>query len=94
QLMLVLLEHSPDLYLNEIQEQLQLLHDLDMSIATIWWTFKWLGLTNKQLSWTAAECSEDLQLNFTMAIGDEPPDCVVCIDESAVNVLTTYHMHG
>jgi hypothetical protein len=29
-----------------------------------------------------------------MAIGDEPPDRIVCIDESAVNVLTTYRMNG
>ncbi|KIK77099.1 hypothetical protein PAXRUDRAFT_17727 [Paxillus rubicundulus Ve08.2h10] len=94
ELMLELLEHSPDLYLDEIQEQLQLFHDLNVSIATIWWTLKQLGLTNKQLSWTAAECSEDLRLNFTMAIGDEPPDRVVCINESAVNVLTTYRMNG
>ncbi|KIK93139.1 hypothetical protein PAXRUDRAFT_789410 [Paxillus rubicundulus Ve08.2h10] len=29
-----------------------------------------------------------------MAIGDETPDCIVCVDESAVNILTTFHMNG
>jgi hypothetical protein len=47
--MLALLEHSPDLYLDEIQEQLKSLHDLDVSIAMIWRTLKRLGLTNKQV---------------------------------------------
>ncbi|KIJ10235.1 hypothetical protein PAXINDRAFT_157674 [Paxillus involutus ATCC 200175] len=75
--MLALLEHSPDLYLDEIQEQLNSLHSLDVLIATIWRTLRRLGLTNKQLSRTAAERNEDLRLDFTMAIGDEPPNRVV-----------------
>ncbi|KIK79226.1 hypothetical protein PAXRUDRAFT_161873, partial [Paxillus rubicundulus Ve08.2h10] len=31
--------------------------------------------------------------DFTMTIGDGPPDHIVCVDESAVNALTTYFMN-
>ncbi|KIK76757.1 hypothetical protein PAXRUDRAFT_412676 [Paxillus rubicundulus Ve08.2h10] len=34
--MLALLQHSPDLYLDEIQEQLLTLHQVDISLTTIW----------------------------------------------------------
>ena len=42
--MLALLEHSPDLYLDEIQEQLQVQHNVEVSLATIWRTLKRLGI--------------------------------------------------
>ncbi|KIO01158.1 hypothetical protein M404DRAFT_150973 [Pisolithus tinctorius Marx 270] len=29
-----------------------------------------------------------------MAIGEDSPDHIVCIDESAVNVLMTFHLNG
>jgi hypothetical protein len=29
-----------------------------------------------------------------MVIGDEPPDQIVCVDESTVNILTTFRMNG
>jgi hypothetical protein len=44
QFMLALIEHSPDIYLDEIQEQLRDLHEVDVSVATIWRTLKRLGI--------------------------------------------------
>jgi transposase len=44
-----LLEHSPDLYLDEIQEQLFSQHDVDVSLATIWRTLKRLGMSSKSV---------------------------------------------
>ncbi|KIN95035.1 hypothetical protein M404DRAFT_58982, partial [Pisolithus tinctorius Marx 270] len=63
--MLVLLEHSPNLYLEEIQQQLLLLHNIEVSIATIWHTLKHLGLSSKQLSQIASKCSEEACHKFT-----------------------------
>lgn len=47
--MLALIEHAPDIYLDEIQEQLQDLHDVDISLATIWRTLKRLGIGSKKV---------------------------------------------
>lgn len=49
QFMLALLEHSPDLYLDELQDQLQVQHDIDVSLATIGRTLKRLGIGSKKV---------------------------------------------
>ncbi|KAJ7117077.1 hypothetical protein C8R44DRAFT_879589 [Mycena epipterygia] len=81
--MLVLVDHTPDIYLDEIQEQLYVQHDVDVSLATISWTMKRLGMSSKQLSRHAAEHCEHARHEFLMQIGDEPADHIVCADESA-----------
>jgi transposase len=53
--MLALLEHSPDIYLDKIQEQLQEQHNCIASLNTISRTLKRLGISSKKLSRTAAE---------------------------------------
>ncbi|KIK90927.1 hypothetical protein PAXRUDRAFT_70621, partial [Paxillus rubicundulus Ve08.2h10] len=87
QFMLGLLEHSPDLYLDEIQEQLYSLYWVDISIATIWQTMKHLGISSKKVSRLSKG-------SYTMVIGNEPPDQIVCVNESAMNILTTFWMNG
>lgn len=47
-----------------------------------------------QLSKAAAERSEEARRQFRMEIGAEAPECIVCADESAVNILTTYRLNG
>ncbi len=47
--MLALIEHSPDIYLDEIQEQLQELHGIKMSLSSIWRTLKRLGMSAKKV---------------------------------------------
>jgi hypothetical protein len=47
--MVALLEHSPDLYLDEIQEQLGDMHGIDVSLATVIRTLKRLGYSNKKV---------------------------------------------
>ncbi|KAH7910153.1 hypothetical protein BJ138DRAFT_974421, partial [Hygrophoropsis aurantiaca] len=92
--MLGLLEHSPDLYLDELQDQLFVLHGLDVSLAIIARTLKQLGITSKAISCVASELSEEARRNFAYEISKETPDRIVCVDESAVNVLTTYWLNG
>lgn len=48
--MLALLDHSPDIYLDEIQAQLSEMHGLDVSLATIYRTLKRLGIGSKKVS--------------------------------------------
>jgi hypothetical protein len=47
-MMLGMLEHTPDLYLDEIQEQLSAVHGLELSLRTICRTLKRLGMTSKK----------------------------------------------
>jgi transposase len=47
-MMLGMLEHTPDLYLDEIQEQLSAVHGLELSLRTICRTLKHLGMTSKK----------------------------------------------
>jgi len=93
-LMLALLEHSLDLYLDEIQAQLQVQHNVEVSLATIWRTLKRLGIGLKGLSKAAAERYGDARRKFALTIGKEPVENLVCADESAVNILTTYRQNG
>ncbi|KAJ7662385.1 hypothetical protein B0H17DRAFT_873593, partial [Mycena rosella] len=92
--MLALIDHSPDIYLDEIQEQLYNQHDIDTSLATISRTLHRLGISSKQLSKQAAERCETALRDFHMEIGDEPAERIVCADESAVNILTSYRRNG
>src|SRR5205823_2907335 len=47
--MLALLEHSPDIYLDEIQEQLQEQHNVSVSLAAISRTLHRLGISSKKV---------------------------------------------
>ena len=47
--MVALIEHSPDIFLDEIQEQLLIQHDLDISLATIYHTLKRLEYSSKKV---------------------------------------------
>jgi transposase len=49
QFLLALIDHTPDIYLDEIQEELYLQHDVDVSLATISRTMKRLGLSSKKV---------------------------------------------
>jgi Fe2+ or Zn2+ uptake regulation protein len=47
--MLGLLERSQDMYLDEIQEQLEEQHSVIISLATIYRTLHQLGITSKKV---------------------------------------------
>jgi arginine repressor len=47
--MLALIEHTPDIYLDEIQEGLYTQHDIDVSLATISRTLHRLGISSKKV---------------------------------------------
>jgi hypothetical protein len=62
--MLSLIERFPDIYLDEIQEQLRDLYDVDASLATIYQTLKWLGIGSKKV------CGLILYQNIYMYVND------------------------
>ncbi|KAJ7771327.1 hypothetical protein DFH07DRAFT_714913, partial [Mycena maculata] len=91
-MMLGLLDHSPDLYLDEIQEQIASVHGIEISLSTITRTLKRLGMTSKKA--TAAERCEDSRRDFALEVGKYPAEYLVTADEAAVNILTTYRNNG
>jgi hypothetical protein len=108
-MMLGLLDHSPDLYLDEIQEQIASVHGIEISLNTITRTLKRLGMTSKkashphksrlaiycsQLSRAAAERCEDSRRAFALEVGKYPAEYLVTAEETAVNILTTYRNNG
>ncbi|KAJ7194135.1 hypothetical protein GGX14DRAFT_378286 [Mycena pura] len=91
--MLALIDQTPDIYLDEIQEYLYIQHDVDVSLATISRTLHRLGYGSKKVRSLRFRCA-DVRRDFIMAIGNEPVDRIVCADESAVNILTSYRRNG
>ncbi|KAJ7939147.1 hypothetical protein B0H13DRAFT_1479955, partial [Mycena leptocephala] len=61
----MMLDHSPDLFLDEIQDQLQYVHGLEISLRTISRTLKRLGMTSKQ----ATERCEEARREFPLEVG-------------------------
>lgn len=47
--MLALIDHTPDIYLDEIQEALFTKHDIDVSLATISRTLHRMGISSKKV---------------------------------------------
>jgi transposase len=64
--MLALLEHSPDIYLDELQEQLEEQHNLKVSISTLSNTLKRLGITSKKVSHVSGESYPKSMINIYM----------------------------
>ncbi|KAJ7212603.1 hypothetical protein GGX14DRAFT_332640, partial [Mycena pura] len=89
-----LIERQPDIYLDEIQLQLIIMHDLHVSLPTLSRTLHRLGYTSKKLSRVAAERSAEKRQAFEHEIGRYPLDYLVFADEAAVNILTTYRSNG
>lgn len=52
-----LLEAKPDLYLDEIQEELQSMHGVIVGRTTIWSTLQALGLTRKKVRFYIIICT-------------------------------------
>jgi hypothetical protein len=105
-----LLERDPDLYLDEVVEQLSVQQGIDVSLVMVWRTFKALGLTRMHLHWLpqssilttliqqlskpAAERCEDVRQQFSFIIGAETPESLLFLDESAVDLRMTYRQMG
>ncbi|KAJ7681387.1 hypothetical protein B0H17DRAFT_855500, partial [Mycena rosella] len=94
QFILAIIKHTPDVFLDEIQEALFTQHNIDVSLATICRSLHRMGISSKKLSRQTAERCENTRRNFFMEIGDKPVDRLVCADESAVNILTLYRCNG
>ncbi|KIJ22971.1 hypothetical protein M422DRAFT_196484, partial [Sphaerobolus stellatus SS14] len=84
----------PDMYFNELQQQLYKQHAMIIGLFIIWRMLKSLGLTCKKLACVAAEHNKDVCNHYRFKFGAEAPNHLVFIEESCINCQTSYHLKG
>ncbi|KIJ24496.1 hypothetical protein M422DRAFT_84720, partial [Sphaerobolus stellatus SS14] len=101
-----LLEHSPNLYLDELVKELEVQHGIHVSISTVWRTLQRLGMWHKKVcclfdaplvyshSPVVSECSEAARTAFQWAVGVESLECLVYTNESDIDLHATYRLMG
>ncbi|KAJ7282247.1 hypothetical protein C8J57DRAFT_954376, partial [Mycena rebaudengoi] len=79
-------ERTPDIYLHEIQSELQELCDIYASLVTIWRALTRRGYTRKRMAQVAAQCDEDARANYQIYMTTTyRTDQLVFVDEAACN---------
>ncbi|KAF8150346.1 hypothetical protein K438DRAFT_1518282, partial [Mycena galopus ATCC 62051] len=84
----------PDLYLDEIQLQLIMMHNVNVSLPTLCQTLHHLGYTSKKLSRVAAERNAQKVKDVEQEISQYLADYLGFVDKAAVNILTTYRTNA
>ncbi|KAI0324835.1 hypothetical protein GY45DRAFT_1288267, partial [Cubamyces sp. BRFM 1775] len=85
------LQHSPDVYLLEMRDQLEHMCGVSVSISTVWRTLKTLGFTCKKLSKRALERNGERRLQYTIQMGlNYEANQLVFVDESSFDRRTSY----
>ncbi|KAH7104724.1 hypothetical protein BKA62DRAFT_614472 [Auriculariales sp. MPI-PUGE-AT-0066] len=87
-------EHSPDLMLDELKDELWLKYRLAAPLSSLSRTLKEMNMPLKTLSKRACEASKEKRNKFIGEIYMEPPERLVFVDESAVNMLTGNRSRG
>ena len=90
-----LMRAQPSIYLDEIQQELESVLGLFVSIATISRTLARMEISKKSLSRRAAERNEELRTLWELELTQlSDPDLFVFIDESAVDNRTVQRSQG
>jgi transposase len=89
-----LLDARPKMYLDELQSELALHRDLDVSLTTISRALRRLAINHKKVAAEAAERNELLRATWIAQNGDIPAEYFVWLDEAAVDDCTNQRTHG
>lgn len=89
-----LLDDTPVLFLDEIQDQLEEVRGVHVSLATLSRTLRNMSLSNKSISKKAAERDDLLRATWVAEWGDLPVESFVWLDESSVDDLTNQRRRG
>jgi len=89
-----LLDATPTLYLDEIQDRLFSMREVDVSLATLSRTLRRIAITHKRTSTAAVERNEELRAVWQGAYGHHPKEYFVWLDESSVDNLTNQRDGG
>ncbi|KZP29698.1 hypothetical protein FIBSPDRAFT_677304, partial [Athelia psychrophila] len=90
-----MLEDTPELYLDEIQDWVALSHDVSMLKSALHALIRDAGSTYKMLCKAAAECDEEARAIFKTFISEHlTADMVVTVDETSKDDRTIFRRWG
>ena len=89
-----LLSSQPALFLDEIQDKLQEMRDVEVSLATLSRTLSQLSITHKRVAKEALERNEHLRATWQTVMGQYEPRQLVFIDEAGVDDHTNVRKWG
>jgi transposase len=89
-----LLDATPTLYLDELQQKLWDARAVDVSIPTLSRAIRRLAITNKKVVPEAVERNELLRATWQAAHGDVPMEYCVWLDEASVDNRTHQRTRG
>jgi transposase len=92
--LLQLARHKPTVFLDEYAHRLIDFRHLPASLATIHRTFKWAGLSVKQVQKLASERDPILRADFARRISRYPAGYVIALDEVLKNERTFGRLWG
>ncbi|KAB5590974.1 hypothetical protein CTheo_5590 [Ceratobasidium theobromae] len=85
---------APDLFLDELRQELSVAAGIDVSISTVWRSLARLGITYKVLDKRAMERCEADRAEYQRLIRAFRPSQLVFVDESSFNRRGTYRNRG
>ncbi|THU80352.1 hypothetical protein K435DRAFT_574980, partial [Dendrothele bispora CBS 962.96] len=85
---------NPTIYLDEIQYELEVNLNIQVSLSTIYQTMVRMAITNKKISAEAAERDEMLRATWMAVNGNIPLEYMVWLDEASVDDRTNLRMNG
>jgi hypothetical protein len=85
-----LTQHTPDIHLSELRQQLEAQRGVSVSVSTISRLLHRLGYSMKKISVSALERNEDIRCEYLLTVGlGFSAEQLVFVDESACNRITT-----
>ena len=92
QYLILLIKHTPDMYLSELQHRLEVSWGVSVHESTICWSLHHAGYSMKKPSISALEWNKDIHCKYLLTVGLEfSAEQLVFVDESACNQITTHH---
>ncbi|KAG8926769.1 hypothetical protein FRC01_008402 [Tulasnella sp. 417] len=88
------IERRPDIYLSELQENLEAARGIITTMSTIQRTLLRRGFSRKRVTRDAAEQSEDARDRYLLQVGQYDPEMLVFVDESAYNRHVSRRTYG
>lgn len=89
----LILKH-PGIYLKEIQDKLEHIYGVSISVSTICRTLKRMGCTRQSMYHIALQRSDSLRANFIAEISIFDPNMLVWVDESGCDRRNTVRKYG
>lgn len=89
-----LLSENPSIYLYELQQELERMFGVSISVSTICKTVRSMGFTRKAIHHIALQQSEQLRAEFMATISVYDPEMIIWVDESGCDRRNSARKYG